>query len=102
MEKIPETAADISPYATSNFQAGMSGSRGTLGRAETLRMTDYRGAGESRPRVSTSPRSLLTHTSLDGLQEPDPAWRAGGGGTLGRSLHTIGPIESNCITQCCL
>jgi len=76
VEKIPETAADISPYATSNFQPGvqaaMSGSRGTLGRAETLRMTDYRGKAETRPR------------------EPDPAWRAGGGGTLGR----LGPPSS--------
>jgi len=44
VEKIPETAADISPYATSNFQTMPMGGptgRNTIGRKETLRMTDY-------------------------------------------------------------
>ena len=43
VEKIPETATDISPYATSNFQQTMpmGGGRNTMGRKETLRMTDY-------------------------------------------------------------
>ena len=41
-EKIPETAADISRYATSNFQTmpmgGLIG-RNTIGRKETLRLS---------------------------------------------------------------
>ena len=49
MEKIPETAADISPYATSDFQtmplnSGMG--RNTIGRKETMRMTDDQQYGD--------------------------------------------------------
>ena len=59
VEKIPETAADISPYATSNFQTmpmGGPAGRNTIGRKETLRMTDYHRqkvsqADLGRPRV---------------------------------------------------
>ena len=52
MEKIPETAADISPYATSDFQtmplnSGMG--RNTIGRKETMRMTDYQQHQLSQP-----------------------------------------------------
>ena len=42
VELIPETASDISPYATSNLQTmPLGGGRGTLGRNETMRLTDY-------------------------------------------------------------
>merc|ERR1719282_2108118 len=52
VEKIPETAADISPYATSDFQtmplnSGMG--RNTIGRKETMRMTDYQQHQLSQP-----------------------------------------------------
>ena len=52
MEKIPETAADISPYATSDFQtmplnSGMG--RNTIGRKETMRMIDYQQHQLSQP-----------------------------------------------------
>ena len=59
VEKIPEIAADITPYATSNFQTMPMGEpigRNTIGRKETLRMTDYHRqqvslADKGRPRV---------------------------------------------------
>jgi len=74
VEKIPETAADISPYATSHFQQTLpvGGGRGTLGRAETLRMTDYQRQNPGGQTEVQRPR------------EPELSWRAGGGGTLGR------------------
>ena len=31
---------------------------------------------------------------LDGLQEPELSWRAGGGGTLGRSTHQYHPLST--------
>ena len=60
MEKIPETAADISPYATSDFQTmPMSGGgglgRNTIGRKETMRMTEY----NKHTSCSTSTRPRL-------------------------------------------
>ena len=66
MEKIPETAADISPYATSDFQTmPMTGGgglgRNTIGRKETLRMTEYNKhtacSSSGRPRESEGWRS---------------------------------------------
>ena len=63
MEKIPETAADISPYATSDFQtmpmnstgSGSGGlGRNTIGRKETLRMTDYNKHKLSHPDIACS------------------------------------------------
>merc|ERR1719361_1627925 len=61
VEKIPETAADISPYATSDFQtmpaSGGGGlGRNTIGRKETMRMTDYNKHKLSHPDTGTSAR----------------------------------------------
>ena len=135
VEKIPETAADISPYATSHFQQTMpvGGSRGTLGRwtnnhvfqslaalsANLFIFPQWQGwdikddrlpEAELRPNRGAEAegknnfsfnidRIMLNANSdrrpsrsldlsqiiwLDGLQEPEFGWRAGGGGTLGR------------------
>ena len=135
VEKIPETAADISPYATSHFQQTMpvGGSRGTLGRSTNNHVFQSLAAlsanlfifpqwqgwdikddrlpeAELRPNRGAEAegknnfsfnidRIMLNANSdrrpsrsldlsqiiwLDGLQEPEFGWRAGGGGTLGR------------------
>ena len=67
MEKIPETAADISPYATSEFQTlPVSGGvgRSTMGRKETLRMTDYN-------------KHKLTQPDSGSSARPNDGWRSG-------------------------
>ena len=60
MEKIPETASDISPYATSNLQQPPPNRTGTntLGRKETLRLTDYHRQGDTL-RIRQQVKSFL-------------------------------------------
>ena len=96
MEKIPETAADISPYATSDFQTmpmNSSGSgsgglgRNTIGRKETMRMTDYNKHKLSHPDIACSltsrphrvtSYSIVTRTSLRIFQDTlEAGWRSG-------------------------
>jgi hypothetical protein len=69
VEKIPETASDISPYATSNLQqqplqrggGGGGGGTNTLGRKETLRLTDYHRQGDTlRIRQQVQMSSLIS------------------------------------------
>ena len=63
VEKIPETAADISPYATSDFQTmplnnlsmgGTAARVNTMGRKETMRLTDYNKHQLSQPDVGAT------------------------------------------------
>ena len=87
MEKIPETAADISPYATSDFQtmpaSGGGGlGRNTIGRKETMRMTDYNKHKLSHPDTGTSARprvspavTVTAHLSLSDIQDTE-GWRS--------------------------
>jgi hypothetical protein len=60
VEKIPETASDISPYATSALQPTPGkGNTATLGRKETLRLTDYHRQGDTlRIRQQVRPGQL--------------------------------------------
>jgi hypothetical protein len=60
VEKIPETASDISPYATSALQPTPGkGNTATLGRKETLRLTDYHRQGDTlRIRQQVRPEQL--------------------------------------------
>ena len=85
VEKIPETAADISPYATSNFQTMPMGGptgRNTIGRKETLRMTDYHRqqmsqAEMGRPRVRF-PQFIIYHILYFSFQDIETTgWRSG-------------------------
>eukprot|EP00090_Calanus_glacialis_P038689 TRINITY_DN6743_c0_g1_i1.p1 TRINITY_DN6743_c0_g1~~TRINITY_DN6743_c0_g1_i1.p1 ORF type:complete len:1180 (-),score=156.79 TRINITY_DN6743_c0_g1_i1:583-4122(-) len=73
VEKIPETAADISPYATSNFQTMPMGGpigRNTIGRKETLRMTDYH-----RQQVSQADMGRPRDTETTGWRSGTPGKR---------------------------
>merc|ERR1719438_190201 len=78
VEKIPETAADISPYATSDFQtmplnSGMG--RNTIGRKETMRMTDYNKPQLSHPDMGPNMNNVMNNVNVN---------------TMGTVINTVG------------